>query len=184
MDTATPPRRPGSRIGPVILGLALLAICGCCSIPIYFRLVPFNISGNEYEQARARWQAQGITEYEVTLQRVCFCPFSDFQLHVVDGKIDPTRSTIQGQPITESADDIEKDYGTLTVEGQFRGVRQLLGRGLTLDSEVYTTITFDPVLGYVSRVNDTPQPGVETTDLFYTYEVTQLKIIKTTAPTP
>lgn len=72
------------------------------------------------EEARRRWEAQGIDDYVMTVEVGCFCPpeiRGPFQVTVADGEI--ARATFEGEPIEERVD---RRY--LTVEGLFRVVER------------------------------------------------------------
>ena len=164
----------------LIIGICLLPIVACCGPLTYWRILPTDISRAQYDQALAKWQAQQVLEYTIAGTRVCMCPYQDFQLRVVDGKIDPAHSTVSGQQLTTNDHDVDKQYGFLTVASRFAALEQVTRPQIDFfNNEVFMRVTFDERLGYPNHVKTSAQPGVTTTDLGSSYDVTDLTVLKT-----
>ncbi len=157
----------------LLWGLLPALACGWLA---YLRVMPTNISRTDYEQALNKWQAHAVQEYEIEGNLLCYCDDGDFRVRVVNNKIDPTHSTIAAHALN-TRNDVDQEYGFLTVAGQFAMIPNLLTPHIT-GSKVYTNVTFDPVLGYPNHSESHAQLGTLITDVSVTYSVTHLTILK------
>jgi len=92
-----------------------------------------------YEAARALWERNGLTSYEFTLQRNCFClpEFrGPFAITVVDGEV--SEALYEGGPA--------EDGTALTVAQVFDEIQQALNRG------VLTELSYNAVDGHPETV--------------------------------
>ena len=95
----------------------------------------------ELEQARQRWQAAGLSDYQMTLRRMCFCPSPDytgpFEVTVRDG--DVSRVRLSGARV-----DAERG---VSVEALFALIDDAYERGA-----VEVALSFHPELGYPTSI--------------------------------
>ncbi len=95
----------------------------------------------ELEQARQRWQAADLGEYQMTLQRMCFCPSPDytgpFEVTVRDGDVSSVR--LGGARV-----DAERG---VSVEALFALIDEAYERGA-----VEVALSFHPELGYPTSI--------------------------------
>lgn len=121
-----------------ILGLALLAaVAGCDG----------NFAGvgeiGDLSRARARWQASGLTDYDFTFQRACFCEFRGPVLVTVrQGVVQSATIIATGEALT--ATELER---VPTVDGLF----EIAAHAATAADRV--SVRYDPVLGYPTLID-------------------------------
>ncbi|HUS15846.1 MAG TPA: DUF6174 domain-containing protein [Chloroflexia bacterium] len=144
---------------------------------LWFGVFPSNISRWDYDQALARWRAQGIQEYEMEVEHVCFCPEIHYQLHVVQGQLDPTRSTARDAPLSGPGETASAQR--LTVEGAFARVDRLLSGNLFSNPHaIYTQVSFDSRLGYPNSITTQGTSSTHITDVDGSYTVKTLTVLK------
>src|SRR5579859_1655267 len=154
-----------------------------------------NITQAEYAQALARWRARGVSEYEITLIDHIGIDYAGkvrLRIQVVGGEPRVLGDTdLNGDrpriiPVdTLSAYD-QESLRSLSVEDQFR----FLGRILFTDrptllpgtAAVYE-VTFDPVLGYPTRVHSfAAERRYIVPDSTNDYDVLSVHILQSSAP--
>lgn len=155
-----------------------------------------NITQQDYVNALARWQAQGVSEYEITL--------IDSSRMDIGGKMKLRIALDRGNPrlveytmlsqtrpqlvplSTLSADELDHLRG-LSVEAMFGVIGELFNGnppGLTRPNFDYD-IAFDPELGYPTHVYSrlfNPQNGVFISECCISYEVLDLNVLQRSVP--
>ena len=104
----------------------------------------------ELDQQNARWQSQGLTNYQMKLGIGCFCPFFDRMPLTVEIRAGQVLSVTdsQGQPV--SADDPIRSSGNeqlLTIDGVFAYARD------AIQDADEVRIAYDPALGYPASMS-------------------------------
>lgn len=100
----------------------------------------------ELQESRGRWQREGASDYELTLQRICFCPHELTQPVVVgvrNGRIVTVRVAATGRPVDPEYVAVYPD-----VAGLFWIVEDAIdGDAASIDVE------YDPQRGFPTRVD-------------------------------
>jgi hypothetical protein len=144
------------------------------------RAFPANITHADYEHALALWRVQRAQEYEMVITRGCLCFGTEFTLRVVDGKLDPAHSTMQGEPLTEIPASAMPSVQDLTVEGRFAWIDQRTRLNVfTNDSTTLAAIEFDPQQGYPRAITIHGTLWTPDTDTGSSYTVEKLTILRT-----
>jgi hypothetical protein len=167
----------------VLVGLAVIVAAAALRLPR--TVVPvdldwpkprINITRGQYEHALAKWRAQKIEEYEITVDIMAFFG-GPMTLHVSDygntvGQLAPVERPASILT-TEEMDYLKED----TIEGMFAEIdAALVDSNVDGDSYLAYQVSFDPNLGYPRQVSRQPVPHVYDGDRKVT--VTSLKIIK------
>jgi hypothetical protein len=101
---------------------------------------------SELQESRERWRREGASDYELTLQRICFCPDELTQPVVVtvrDGRIVAVRVAATGRPVDPEYAPVYPD-----VAGLFWIVEDAIdGEAASIDVE------YDPGRGFPVRVD-------------------------------
>ena len=116
----------------LLVAAAVTAACGN----------PFSPS-EELDDARDKWESQGIHSYTVTVREICFCPIErggPFRVTVVDDRVAGVEYLGEGTGI-EPHDDIP-----LTVEDLFATVNEALREADDVE------VTYDPTYGFPSDI--------------------------------
>jgi hypothetical protein len=145
-----------------------------------------NVAKEQYDEALAKWQSQGIQEYEVVVEHSSLSPWAGTWTLRVAGrgeKVDIVSYTgNSGVPTTPAmAPDTVK---FLTVEQQFAVIDHVLTAGIfsELETLVDYVVTFDPALGYPASIEIKTKPNVRVTDLGSSTTVKSLKILRRGTP--
>ena len=96
----------------------------------------------ELDAARERWEAAGLSGYEMTLRRICFCPSPDYT--------GPFEVTVRGgelEAVARGGTRVDDERGE-TVEGLF----DLIEDAYTRKAQS-VTVEFDPELGYPANLS-------------------------------
>jgi hypothetical protein len=96
-------RRPAALLLAVLAPLVLLAACGADDAPVSTgsggtgttgstvattgTLAPIPAGADGLDDARARWEAADVADYEMTYREVCFCPETVVTVVVRDGEV-------------------------------------------------------------------------------------------------
>jgi hypothetical protein len=155
-----------------------------------------NFTQQEYENAVARWHAQNVLEYEITLidsSRMVVGGKMRLRIRVDGGEprlVEYARLS-QDQPEiipldTLSTDDLEYLRG-LSVEAMFDLLGRVFDGGLTAPSGPIFEydVAFEPSLGYPTHVYSrifSREGGLSPTECCLSYEVLDLKIIRGITP--
>lgn len=103
---------------------------------------PADDPGVALEQARARWEASGVTGYRMTLARVCECPAPTAAVVVVrEGRVAGVSDVETGEPL---APEVAAFF--LSVDEIFDALAAGIAEGARVEA------TYDPVLGYPVHV--------------------------------
>jgi hypothetical protein len=151
-----------------------------------------NITRAQFDEARAKWQARGVQEYEIIAQLDAMGGGTwKLRVRIDDGKPRITRFRWMNEDGTEAPSPYEltpdSEYLTsLTVEGTFAEVESILSNPINRDEDYYMAydISFDPMLGYVSELSaiTLSRNGFIIRDGSYSQFVNSLRIIKSITP--
>ncbi|HKP52757.1 MAG TPA: DUF6174 domain-containing protein [Chloroflexia bacterium] len=184
------PERAGSITASVILcGLLIFSIGGPLDNIVHPPRV--NITLEDYERALNKWKAQGIQEYEITVDTFAFLGGTS-SLRVSD---EARKITILRPPEPEwtPEPDILDYVRADTVEGMFEEIKAVLD-----DAQIFHTpamggsgrfymayrVEFHPELGYPTRFEGRPvtEPGAYVFDADFAKRVTEFKVLKRGTP--
>jgi hypothetical protein len=146
------PRREAGRLIRACCALAVVAAAGC-------DLVSPATSADgrdDLQEARALWAAAGIRDYELTVERFCFCGLpGPVEVRVVDGTtVSVTR--------TENDTPVPVDEAYPDVEGLFAVVDDALARRAHR-----LQVTYHPTLGYPTHISIDYEEYVADEELAY-----------------
>jgi hypothetical protein len=186
----------GLLLSAVLVGLAVIVAAAAVRLPS--SVVPLNLAGatpvptipprinisrSEYEQALAKWKAQKVEEYEITVHVRAFAGGA-WTLRVRDygNKVEQVAPVVR-PTLGLTAEDIEDIIKVDTVEAMFAQIGEVFADidssgtpSRTESWDVYMDqVRFDPVLGYPQHMMRWVE-GWTDTDRDVT--VTSLKIIK------
>jgi hypothetical protein len=132
------PMRHVTTVGVVLIGLAIAA-CGSSTSPTDARAPDDRPATRAaFEQARGRWNSLGISNYQYSFQRSCFCApsfRSPVRITVRAGRVATVVSADTGQAVSPE--------GYPTVDDLFVTLQE------ALDADAYLIrVTYDPARGY------------------------------------
>jgi hypothetical protein len=146
----------------------LVCVCPILESALFERL--------SYTEALARWQAQGVQEYEIVVETIAFSSYAGiWTLHVTGTQIEVVDTPYYKDWMTHTGLTMD-DLRSLTVAGQFETAARLANRGLSPQSQ--HSIVFDPTLGYPRALESHPWPWKNVTDADWRRTTKCLKIIK------
>jgi hypothetical protein len=127
----------------------------------------------ELEGAKARWNARGFADYSFTFRKLCFCPIEVVQFNVVEvraGKVTKVTPLEGGEPLSPNFTALFN-----TVEDLFS---QLERDFPVPTSDIYERleVTFDPTLGFPSKINYVGKVNVP--DAGATYTLSDVKALE------
>lgn len=136
-----------------LLALALLPLAGCPapaqvdaggelpSGPVFSGSGEPSDPSPEFEAARERWAEAGLDAYQMTLQRICFCPMPDytgpFEVVVRNGAIETV--TLDGATVDAERGETVAALFELIAEAYERGAEEI-------------AVEYDPEWGYPTSV--------------------------------
>jgi len=161
--------------------------------------VPANITQAQFDDALAKWQAQGIEEYELQVEWWAFQPVmgtwtvriatNGTTATVLDYRREsggPTSALTglgsEGLMPTDQVgiNDLKEQLGELTVEHQFDILRRALAGEWA--NETGFEVRFDSALGNPTYVGTMEVPGQAMSSEAWSWEVKSLKVLKQRVP--
>ncbi|HEX8220231.1 MAG TPA: hypothetical protein VF914_13635 [Chloroflexia bacterium] len=164
--------------------------------PVMYR-PSINVTRADYNRAVALWQAQGITEYEITVNELSLRSNNDYPetMRVSGDTVTFLRSIMAAPvPYTISRADLEDLGADNTVDGLFDKVANALNyaeQETDVDSQIVFVVRFDPTFGYASyfegscEERKTPQPRDSSSacpsDTYLRVQTSDFKVLKRSA---
>lgn len=134
-------------------------------------------SSAAYVDAKNKWEAAGISEYEIEATIAGEGIETSWDLRVKDGKVTILDSS-------EGIEATEDDYGIVLPDKQFAMMADVIAgndsTGVVIDGQEFVityVVEFDPDLGYPHRFEMRAKPG-PAMDMGYVVTVTDFKVIK------
>lgn len=153
-----PARQPGILSSARLLPVAVAGLVACATAPDD-RLA-------DLDAARSRWAAQGLAQYAITVERLCFCA-GPHRVEVRVGEVAVTRTDLEtGEPVPPELAAFFPDVpGFFTIiESEIRRPAHRL------------TASYHPVAGYPESIVVDPIGGA--VDDEYSYRITALQPLR------
>jgi len=184
----------------VALSLVILALLVACDSPLLPPLRPSvtttpaippprsNITRADYNAALAKWQQQGITDYEISVYQLSLGVNGVYQLRVQGDQV-----TVLSNTSPYPADSSARIYTVAGLFAEIEGYLTDVERGKVEGSQILPFVywvTFDPVLGYPTSLSsgceDPIYPGAYTcpSDTSVTRTVRDLTVLAPGTATP
>ena len=151
----------------VALIVPIIAACGALTLPSRSTADRDQLT-EQIDQAERRWQAQAVTSYHIAGQQIAFGPGYTYELTVRNGSIVDQACHEQIGRTNWCQTNFKPEQYTIPSLFAF-------ARSQALDTQRKTTITFDKVYGYPTRIfSDIP----EAVDDEVTLLVTAFEVLK------